>query len=169
MSHFLKKDNIFIPVLIDEIIERTKKKAGLWIDVKTRISPSLVNNYLKKIIELNKEYLAEKPVIIGSNYLPFLKELNEMLRRERISDYVKISFTLTFEPVDYTEIESIMEKIGASVISLEYPYLTDNLSSWTRKKRFELAVWTVNSPAKIKEIMRFKPDFIVTDRPEFYK
>lgn len=169
MSHVLKKDNIFMPVPIDDIVEKTKKRTGLWIDVKTRIPPYIIMSYLRKIVELNRDYLVDKPVIIGSNYLPLLKELLNMLRTEKILDYIRISFTLAFEPVDYSEIGSIMKKIGASIISLEYPYLTEDLSSWIRKNNFELAVWTVNSPAKIKEIKRYTPDFIVTDRPEFYR
>ncbi len=155
LNSILKKDHLFNPLTLEKAIELIPNNTGLWLDIKSR---RIGSEIIKKVIELGYQN-----VVISTNYYGISRDVKKDWSQ------VKTAISVSFEPMDPTELIELANKAEAEIIAMEHTYITKELIEKLHEYNMEIAVWTVNSPRYASRIITFNPDYLITDRPDLIK
>lgn len=121
----------------------------VMIDIKARNIAGKVSEAL-----LGSRFNGE--VLMSSRYYRELSKARELV------PHAKTLITLEAQPLGLTR---YLKEIGASGVSIEYPYVDENLVRELKNKGFLVAVWTVNDMVLAEYLAGIGVDLIVTDKP----
>ncbi len=158
VSLVLCKDNPIQPLRFEEALKLIGKRARLWIDVKSE-------EVVKKALELLSDWGHDEVIVSSNDYKTLVYVKKE---RNNISPNLKvhIAVSISFKPPDIETLRTLVNKTGASVLSVEYSVLDELFLKYRELTGTKIAVWLVNSPWIMHRILQFSPDYVITDRPD---
>jgi glycerophosphoryl diester phosphodiesterase len=123
----------------------------------------LVNLELKeqcvdKLLQLVKQFSYEKRVYYSSFNIDHLKEIRNQDQQATLS-YL----------VDYLPTLEEIPPIHLKILSPKETLVTKKFVKTMQKAGYRVIPWTVNNPARAKELAQMGIDEIITDYPRFFK
>jgi len=158
LSLILRRDNPIRPLRFEEALELIGKRARLWIDIKNR-------EVLKKALKTLSNWGYDEVIVSSNDYqaLMYVKKEHKNITPDL---KVRIAVSISFKPPDIETLETLVAKTGASILSVEYSVLDETFLKYRELTGTRIAVWLVNSSWIIHRILRFSPNYIITDRPD---
>ena len=169
----IKDRNLTVPV-IEEVFDVIKKsKTRLNIEVKT-LWPAL------QLIKLIREYKLYDQVMISSGSITALKVVKLELPTLKTAliffnsnhpkwDYfatsiAKLSFELTNRLILF-----VAKSARVDNVHISYPFATNGFIKRLHKRGYKVNVWTVNTRALMRKLIKNGVDGIITNRPDLLK
>jgi glycerophosphoryl diester phosphodiesterase len=123
-------------------------------------TPEVMRDMADAVLALVEKYNMKGQVIVESSSLPFLEVMDN---QELVGQ-----FLISFGDIDKAIADARVT--DARGISLEYGVeeLNAEVTDLIHNKGYALMLWTINEPNDIVDTWNSKPDFIQTDRADFY-
>ncbi|MBW2991224.1 hypothetical protein KY348_05990 [Candidatus Woesearchaeota archaeon] len=169
----IKKRNLSIPSLEEvlEVINKNRPKINIEIKTWRAALP---------LVKLIKRHKIKNKVVVSSGSITALK----IVRNETPSlktaylffnsnypkwDYfatsiAKLSFKLTHFMILF-----VAKSAEVDFVNISYPFATKRFIKKLHKRGYKVNVWTVNTKALMKKLIKRKVDGIITDHPDKLK
>nr|WP_047153204.1 glycerophosphodiester phosphodiesterase family protein [Aneurinibacillus tyrosinisolvens] len=144
-----------IPTL-EEVLQETRGKVKLNLEIKR--GGDWYPGIEKKVADLVRQYAMESDVIMTS----FNHETIHTL--SKVAPSIKTGLIIYGYPA---LIEELLAYTGASILSMGYQYITDNLVQSCLNHGVDLIAWTIDQPEDMQQIARMGERIaICTNYPE---
>jgi len=144
-----------IPAL-EEVLRVVKGRCTLNIELKT--AGGLYPGIAQAVLELVERYEMKQQVYVTS----FDHEVVKRVRQ--LDPTIKTGLILCGKPVLLPE---QLQETGASILSMAYPYLTEDFVRATLDAGIDLIAWTVDDPQAIQTLINWHPGVqICTNHPD---
>jgi glycerophosphoryl diester phosphodiesterase len=144
-----------IPTLQETIDLIKSSPAGLYIELKSpELQPSNFESEVLNLIRLN--HFEERVIIcsFGMNSLQKIRSLDPLIKTAvLISDSRVHSISLACA-------------VSSGMLSMRHDLITHSLAAQAHEKGMSIAAWTVNEEEKMRRLIRFSVDSIITNYPD---
>lgn len=144
-----------IPTL-EEVLVAVKGRCKLNIELKA--TSDLYPGIAEKVLALLEKHDMKQEVYVTSFD-------HDLIRHVRTLDQeIETGLIVYGRPVLMLE---QMEEAGATILSMDYLYLTRELTAAAIEKGFKVIAWTVDDPKHIRHVLSWHPDIqICTNHPD---
>lgn len=144
-----------IPTL-EEVLIAVKGRCKLNIELKA--TSDMYPGIAEKVLELLEKYEMKREVYVTSFD-------HDLIRHVRTLDQeIETGLIVYGRPVLMLE---QMEEAGASILSMDFLYLTRELTVAAIEKGFKVIAWTVDDPKHIRHVLSWHPEIqICTNHPD---
>lgn len=144
------RDPLLKPSTLEEHLRLAGGRAGVWLDLKAK-------GIEKEAAALARAYGA-KPVVVSSGFHNTLR-----FAREGCEDAVIMLGNVSYRPADPVR---EVELASADGLSIHHAFVDEEMVEELHSAGYKVAVWTVNDPAKARELAELGVDYLITDHPE---
>ncbi|MFQ5751040.1 MAG: glycerophosphodiester phosphodiesterase [bacterium] len=149
-----------IPTLA-EVIEFLSGRALLNVEIKTNGLPK--NHIEHKVVEILKHYGLEYTTIISS-FNPMVLRRIKKIDREIVTGYlIDKNFNVRNSEISLTKL------FGAKAVHLELSLAKEKLIKKIEQFGYFSVVWSVNDPARMKQLFAMGVNGMITDKPDLLK
>jgi glycerophosphoryl diester phosphodiesterase len=171
-KYYIKKGRHKIP-LLEEVFQLIKKGTGLNIELKSIWAA-------RPVAELIKEHKMQDKVIVSSGSilaLQIIKNETPSIKTAYIffvSKNPRWGYLVTLiaklsAPLTHFYVSMVAKSAKVDYVHLSYPFSTRKFIKKLHNKGFKVNVWTVNTKALMKQLVKHKADGIITNRPDVLK
>lgn len=144
-----------IPTL-EEVLQAARGKCKLNLELKT--AGGIYQGIEEKVVQLVQHYQMEKEVFLTSFDHQVIRKVKDL------SVPIQTGLILCGMP---TLLQEQLEYTGATILSMEYPFITKPFAEEMISKGIEVVAWTVNKQEEIERVMKLHPQIqICTNYPE---
>ncbi|USG65513.1 glycerophosphodiester phosphodiesterase [Brevibacillus ruminantium] len=141
---------------LEEVLQAVKGRCTLNIELKT--APGMHPGLSESVLALLKRYDMRGEVYVTSF------DHEEIRRFRSLDDEVRTGLIVYGNPVMLLE---QLHAARATILSMAYPYLTEELASAALEQGVEIIAWTVDDPQAMRQLLKAYPDVqICTNHPE---
>jgi len=144
-----------IPTL-EEVLQASRGKCKLNLEIKT--AGGLHPGIERKVVDLIKQYQMEGEVVLTSFDHPVIEKV------KYLSTTIRTGLIMSGMP---TMLNDQLSRTGATILSMEYPFITKTFADEMLSRGIEIVAWTVNTPEEIEKVMKIHPEIqICTNYPD---
>ncbi|WP_134702396.1 glycerophosphodiester phosphodiesterase family protein [Ammoniphilus sp. YIM 78166] len=152
----LKVENTERIPTLEEVLQAARGKCRLNLELKT--AGGLYQGIEKKVVELVQKYQMEQEVCLTSFDHQVIREVRDH------STNIQTGLILSGMP---TLLEDQLKYTGATILSMEYPFITKPFAEEMIGKGYQIVAWTVNKQEEIERVMKIHPQIeICTNYPD---
>jgi glycerophosphoryl diester phosphodiesterase len=168
----IKKGGQKVP-LLEEVFPLIKKGTGLNIEIKNMWAAKSVAELIKKHKMQDKVMVSSGSILalqIIKNEMPLIKTAYIFY----ISNNPRWGYFATFmakllAPLTHFYVSMVAKSAKVGYVNLSYPFATKKFIKKLHKRDFKVNVWTVNTRALMRKLIKHKVDGIITNRPDVLK
>lgn len=141
---------------LEEVLQAVKGKSRLNIEIKR--PGKAYEGMEKKVIELIHHYEMQNDVIITSFHHETIRAIKQMQTQ------IPTGLIIYGMP---TLIKEQLRETGATILSMAYPYLTQEFVTEMIAEGITMLAWTIDDPQHIEQVMKLHPQLqIATNHPD---
>ena len=171
-KYHVKRGGHKIP-LLEEVFPLIKKRTRLNIEIKNIWAA-------KPVAELIKKHKMQDKVMVSSGSILALQIIKKEIPLIKtayvfyVSNNTRWGYFVTFiaklsAPLTHFYVSMVAKSAKVDYVHLSYPFSTKKFIKKLHKKGFKVNVWTVNTKALMKKLIKNKADGIITNRPDVLK
>lgn len=171
-KYHTKKGNQSIPIL-EEVFPLIKRGTMLNIELKHMWAARPVANLIEKYNMHNKVLISSGSI----NALKIMKYTIPSIKTAYIYytskhgkwDYFVTSIAKLFSRITHKYILMVAKALRVDYVHLSYPFATTGFIKKLHKEGYKVNIWTVNTSALMKKLIKRKVDGIITNYPDKLK
>ncbi|WP_312109348.1 glycerophosphodiester phosphodiesterase [Brevibacillus reuszeri] len=133
-------------------------KGRLTLNIELKATSDMYPGIAEKVLELLEKHDMKQEVYITSFDHDLIRQVRQ-LDQEVVTGLIVLG-----RPVLMLE---QMEEAGATILSMEFPYLTRELAVAAMEKGYKVVAWTLDDPRDIRTVMSWHADMqICTNHPD---
>lgn len=134
---------------------------GIWMNVEIKPAPGFAGETGRAAATLLKDCLGKTPAAVGMMPLFSSFSIDALLAAKEVAPEIPRGFLIGTIPADW---EATLKNIDAIALHTNHKNLTRDQAKAVKDKGFGLFCYTVDDPARAREIMSWGVDAFCTDR-----